>query len=94
MRKLALQNGGREGNRKSGKKVDVKALIGEEQVDVGLRIASAMVYLHERNIIFRDLKPDVSTTVRCLMTCKRVSNPAGFIPVCDRRILGLMSAGM
>ncbi len=29
----------------------------EEQIDVGLQMSSAMMYLHERGILFRDLKP-------------------------------------
>jgi serine/threonine protein kinase len=33
------------------------SLITEEQLDVCLRIAAALVYLHKKNIIFRDLKP-------------------------------------
>ena len=29
----------------------------EDQIDVGLQMSSAMMYLHERGIMFRDLKP-------------------------------------
>ena len=32
-------------------------LITEDQLDVGLQISSALMYLHEKNIMFRDLKP-------------------------------------
>ena len=31
--------------------------ISEDQVDVGLQISSALMYLHGKNIMFRDLKP-------------------------------------
>ena len=29
----------------------------EDQLDVGLQISSALMYLHEKGIMFRDLKP-------------------------------------
>lgn len=45
-------NGGKEKDN-----VDCKSLISEEQVDVGLQISSALMYLHEMGIMFRDLKP-------------------------------------
>ena len=32
-------------------------LITEDQLDVALQISSALMYLHEKNIMFRDLKP-------------------------------------
>ena len=33
------------------------SLITEDQLDVALQISSALMYLHEKNIMFRDLKP-------------------------------------
>ena len=37
--------------------VNYNGEISEDQVDVGLQISSALMYLHGKNIMFRDLKP-------------------------------------
>mmetsp|Transcript_21342 Transcript_21342/g.46350 ORF Transcript_21342/g.46350 Transcript_21342/m.46350 type:complete len:645 (+) Transcript_21342:74-2008(+) len=51
------KGGDKGGGSNNKKKNDAKSLISEDQVHVGLQISSALMYLHEKNIIFRDLKP-------------------------------------
>ena len=41
----------------SGRSKKDRLLITEEQFDVALQISSALKYLHEKSVMFRDLKP-------------------------------------
>ena len=42
---------------RQGSSFDDGLLISEDQVDVALQMSSALMYLHSKNVMFRDLKP-------------------------------------